>query len=213
MCPWAFNSWITRTPVETLTYGTFTAALDGLTPDDNGQYRLDPGTRSLTLHTQGNVPRYVLLTVTPQGDGAPAAVMYMAAPDTETASFTVQTDYPLTLALTVLEDAPENAQPLADAQLVFAKPAEAPAPDAEETVTADPAQEGTDTTDTTNSGDPALQPDTTAPDPAATTPPAASDTPAQPSETPAQETEPPAGDTSADALPAAEPDTAPTEQE
>ena len=36
---WAFNSWITRTPVETLTYGTFTATLDDLPPDDDGQCR------------------------------------------------------------------------------------------------------------------------------------------------------------------------------
>ena len=198
---WAFNSWITRTPVETLTYGTFTAALDNLTPDADDQYHLEPGTHSLTLHMQGNVFRYVLLTVTPQGDGAPETVQYAAASDAETTAFTVQTDYPLTLTLTVLEEAPENAWPLADAHLVFAKPAEDT--EDEEAVTTDPEQGEGDAVDT------APQPETPDTEPVDSTDQVASDTTddAQPSETPTQDAEVPnseGGATEADTVPEAE---------
>ena len=198
---WAFNSWITRTPVETLTYGTFTATLDDLTPDDDGQYHLEPGTHFLTLHMQGNVPRYVLLTVTPQGDGAPEAAQYTAASDAETATFTVETDYPLTLTLTVLEEAPENARSLADAQLEFAKPVDDTGD--EEAVTTDPTQGEADSADT------APQPETPDTEPADSMDQAAPDTTdeAQPSETPAQDAEVPNSEGSAtktDTVPEAE---------
>ena len=172
-----------------------------MTPGDDGQYHLEPGTHSLTLHMQGNVFRYVLLTVTPQGDGAPEAAQYTTASDAETAAFTVQTDYPLTLILTVLEEAPENAQPLADAQLVFVKPAE----DAEdeEAVTTDPTQGEADSADT------APQPEIPDTEPADSTDQAAPDTTseAQPSEPPAQDAEAPnseGGTTEVDTVPEAE---------
>lgn len=159
---WAFNTWITRTPVETLTYGTFTASLVDRTPDENGQYSLTPDDYELTLHAEGNIDRVVQLTVTPQGNAAPAPAVYYAVPgDTP---FTVHTDYPLTLTLDVQEvqDMPEEPQWLTEnIELSYKLPVadEQPA----ETPATEPTTDTTQPADTTPATDTPAAPATDEP--------------------------------------------------
>lgn len=141
----AYNTAITRTPVETLTYGTFSAALDGdgLQPADDGSYTLAPreAPYTLTLRTSGNVARWCLLEITAEEPGQ--QLQFCTEPDTPETTFAVDTDYTLTLRLTVQETAPESTAALtADTAVEFRRPpepveepaaSETPAPAAEQT--------------------------------------------------------------------------------
>lgn len=123
----AYNTAITRTPVETLTYGTFSAALDGdgLATAEDGSYTLAPRETpyTLTLRTSGNIARCVLLEIAAEEPGQ--TQLYCAAPDAQETTFTVDTDYALTLRLTVQETAPEETAALtADTAAAFKRPPE-----------------------------------------------------------------------------------------
>ena len=133
----AYNTAITRTPVETLTYGTFTAALqgDGLQTAEDGSYTLAPRDTpyTLTLRTEGNVERYVVLEIA--AEETEPTLVYCAAPGATATTFAVDTDYALTLRLTVQENAPEAETPTltADTTATFKRPQETPAEQPAET--------------------------------------------------------------------------------
>lgn len=133
----AYNTTITRTPVETLTYGTFTAALqgDGLQTSEDGSYTLAPRDTpyTLTLRTEGNVERYVVLEIA--AEETEPTLVYCAAPGATATTFAVDTDYALTLRLTVQKNAPEAETPTltADTTATFKRPQETPAEQPAET--------------------------------------------------------------------------------
>lgn len=151
----AYNTAITRTPVETLTYGTFTATLtgDGLQPAEDGSYTLatNEAPYNLTLHTEGNLARAVLLEITADEGGG--TQQYYAAPSEEDVHFTVATGYNLTLRVTVLEAEPEETLTAltADTTVAFTRPQESAAEPSQEPQPADeagetPAQSGQENT-------------------------------------------------------------------
>ena len=145
----AYNTAITRTPVETLTYGTFTAALqgDGLQTAEDGSYTLAPRDTpyTLTLRTEGNVERYVVLEIA--AEETEPTLVYCAAPGATATTFAVDTDYALTLRLTVQENAPEAETPTltADTTATFKRPQETPAEQPAETENAQSTETKNDT--------------------------------------------------------------------
>ena len=145
----AYNTAITRTPVETLTYGTFTAALrgEGLQTFEDGSYTLAPRNTpyTLTLRTEGNVERYVVLEIA--AEAMEPTLVYCAAPGATATTFAVDTDYALTLRLTVQENAPEAGTPplTADTTATFKRPQETPAEQPAETENAQSTETKNDT--------------------------------------------------------------------
>lgn len=145
----AYNTAITRTPVETLTYGTFTAALQGddLQTSEVGSYTLAPRDTpyTLTLCTEGNVERYVVLEIA--AGETELTLVYCAAPGATATTFAVDTDYALTLRLTVQENAPEAETPTltAGTTATFKRPQETPAEQPAETENAQSTETKNDT--------------------------------------------------------------------